>query len=346
MASPSSAPLIRTTATKKKKTKKSTTTSSFGKQQEERQPQQHSDEAAGADDAIRSANNNPLAMMPSYGMGLGMGGMGMYGMGMGMGMGGMYGGGMYGGGGGMGSQWLMSLNSALFGIQSVVFSLGQAVQIVGMNAQQIRHVYDGIRGMLESALGHVKDNLGLVGVATIDEVMSAKGGGGGGGAVGGAIRWLSVAGGRHERVDDGAGDAASASRGGEDHRVFVPTHSEIVRRRRLAAFRWTVTLTASYFLYRAVRRLIRALIHVSAAGRISGNDYLPPLQSRNEYYGGVGGGRMSHNPYYGSNGTMGGGYGYGSSRYNDAEYAGIHGQRRYDYDPYSQGYGNMNGGYY
>jgi hypothetical protein len=42
---------------------------------------------------------------------------------------------------------------------------------------------------------------------------------------------------------------------------------------------------------------------------------------------------------------MGGGYGYGSSRYNDG-YAGIHGQRRYDYDPYSQGYGNMNGGYY
>ena len=84
----------------------------------------------------------------------------------------MYGGGTYGGG--MGSQWLMSLNSTLFGIQSVVFSLGQAVQIVGMNAQQIRHVYDGIRGMLESALGHVNDKLGLVGVATIDEVMSAK----------------------------------------------------------------------------------------------------------------------------------------------------------------------------
>jgi hypothetical protein len=60
--------------------------------------------------------------MNMYGGG-GMGGMGMYGGGMGgMGMGGM--GGMYGSPGP-----LSSLNQFLFGMQNVVFSLGQAVQV-------------------------------------------------------------------------------------------------------------------------------------------------------------------------------------------------------------------------
>jgi hypothetical protein len=60
--------------------------------------------------------------------------MGMYGRGV-YGGGGMLSGG-YGEGGMMGSQLLMSINQFLFGIQSVVFSLGQAVQLVGMNGRR------------------------------------------------------------------------------------------------------------------------------------------------------------------------------------------------------------------
>jgi hypothetical protein len=275
----------------------------------------------------------------------GMGGMGMYGMG------GMYGGGM-GMGMGMGSAMmgpLMSLNQFLFGIQSVVFSLGQAVQIVGMNAQQIRHVYEGMRGMIESVLGHLNDKLGLaVGISSFDDVIEcAKGGGvGGGGPVGGAMRWLSVSGvdEEHHIHDD---ESSSRAGGGEDRANHVPTHADIVRRRRLAAFRWTISLTASYFLYRAARRLIRGLIHGSdAGGRIGGggNDYMHHHpQSNNGYHGDMGRGGGSNNQYYfGSDGMMRGGYGHGSNRYNSG-----HGQRGYSHDQYySQGYGDMNGGYY
>ena len=106
--------------------------------------------SSGFGSGMMGMNNNSMMTPYSGGYG-GMGMGGMYGMGMGgMGFGGMYGMGM--GGMGMGSQWLMSFNQLLFGIQSVVFSLGQAVQIVGMNAQQIRHVYESVRGMVENAL--------------------------------------------------------------------------------------------------------------------------------------------------------------------------------------------------
>merc|ERR1719203_1861825 len=97
---------------------------------------------------------------------------------MGMGMGGMYGG--MGNYGAMGMPWIMSLNQFLFGIQSVVFSLGQAVQIVGMNAQQIRHVYESVKGMVENAVGQVHKWGSLP--AALEGGIGAKGDG--------ARRWM------------------------------------------------------------------------------------------------------------------------------------------------------------
>jgi hypothetical protein len=99
---------------------------------------------------------------PNNTMSYGGGGMGMGGMygGGGMGMGGMYGGGM-GMGMGMGSPYGMSpmmggplsnLNQFLFGVQNVLSSLGQAVQIVGMNTQAVKQLLEAATGMFDHAV--------------------------------------------------------------------------------------------------------------------------------------------------------------------------------------------------
>ena len=271
-----------------------------------------------------SPASNPLST--SYGglgsmggMGMGMGGMGMM-PGM-MGMGGM---GMMGMGGGMmGSQWIFSLNQFLFGIQSVVFSLGQAVQIVGMNAQQIRHVYESLKGMVENAMGQVNGWCKISSWEGVGGVLDLK--------TGDARRWIS---GDEEEAIRGVEERVEG--GGEEE---VLTQSEIIRRRRLAAFRWTVTLSISYVLYRTMRRLVRALIF-GGGSRESGRGQLQnygasayPMQQSRGYdsYGGMG------NQYNGR-----GGYNNGMDRYRGGG-AG-YGQRQYD--PYSQGSGGMGGGYY
>jgi hypothetical protein len=103
--------------------------------------------------SVFSPNNNM-----SYGGG-GMGGMGgMYGGGMG----GMYGGGMGMGGMGMGGMGmgmppmmggpLSNLNQFLFGIQNVLSSLGQAVQIVGMNTQAVKQLLEAATAMFDHAV--------------------------------------------------------------------------------------------------------------------------------------------------------------------------------------------------
>jgi len=95
-----------------------------------------------------NAGTSP-AMMGSMGMGYGSPyGMGMGGMGMGMGMSPM---GM-GMGMGMGGGPISSLNQFLFGFQTLIFSLGQAFQIVGMNTQAMHQLYDQAMGMLDQAL--------------------------------------------------------------------------------------------------------------------------------------------------------------------------------------------------
>ena len=82
----------------------------------------------------------------------GGGGMGMGGMGMGGGMGMM--GSPYGMSpmmGGMGGP-LSNLNQFLFGIQNVLSSLGQAVQIVGMNTQAVKQLLEAASGMFDHAV--------------------------------------------------------------------------------------------------------------------------------------------------------------------------------------------------
>jgi hypothetical protein len=87
--------------------------------------------------------------------------LGMYGAASGMygGMNSM----MFGGGGGggmMGSPYyggmmggpLSGLNQMLFSVQSVIFSLGQAVQIVGMNTQALHQLLDTATSMFDHAL--------------------------------------------------------------------------------------------------------------------------------------------------------------------------------------------------
>merc|ERR1719221_238072 len=61
---------------------------------------------------------------------------------------------------------------------------------------------------------------------------------------------------------------------GIDGREDQPlTQNEIVRRRRLAAFRWTGSICISYFLYKAVRRLLRSLTSTPPAFHHRSNYY-------------------------------------------------------------------------
>ncbi|KAL3783658.1 hypothetical protein HJC23_004833 [Cyclotella cryptica] len=261
-----------------------------------------------------TTHNSYGSAMGSMGLMSGAYGGGMMGMMPGMyGMGGM---GMYGGmmGGMMGSQWIFSLNQFLFGIQSVVFSLGQAVQIVGMNAQQIRSVYESIKGMVENALGQVHE---WGKVSSWEDVAH--------GMLGSrkddARRWILGDGENSPETNDN-------TEGGTEQTL---TENEIIRRRRLAAFRWSLTLSVSYLLYKTLRRLVRTLILGNDTSRYS-RDY-----GSHGYYGG-----RPRNQYSTMPGRTGGYYhdnmnGYGGSRLG---YGG-----RTHYDPYSQDYGGS-AGYY
>lgn len=80
---------------------------------------------------------------------------GMYGMGGGGGYGMIP---PYGGGGaagmmmmGMGGGPLSGLTQFLMGVQNVVFSLGQAVQIVGLNAEAVQHLLESVVCMFDHA---------------------------------------------------------------------------------------------------------------------------------------------------------------------------------------------------
>ena len=95
----------------------------------------------------------PMSTSPYGGM---MGGMGGYGMGLGgpmnMNMN------MMGGGYGMGQGGnISSLSQYLFSFQSIIFSLGQAMQIVTMNTQQLHQLYDQIIVMFDQALKYLDE---------------------------------------------------------------------------------------------------------------------------------------------------------------------------------------------
>lgn len=98
-------------------------------------------------------SNNPFSTPSSFGMfpggNLGIGGMGMGGFGYGspmlgtplMGIGGP----------------LNSLNQFLFGVQNVIFSLSQAVQIVGMNAQGLQQLLESGTAMFDHIIASIHE---------------------------------------------------------------------------------------------------------------------------------------------------------------------------------------------
>lgn len=116
-------------------------------------------ETTAVDKKETSTNLSPYdSASPMYSnpMGYGSSPMGMYGgmggYGGGYGMYGGYGGGMMMGGGGGGGGHLSELNQFLFGLQSVMFSLSQAIQIVGMNTQSFTQLFESASTMLDSAI--------------------------------------------------------------------------------------------------------------------------------------------------------------------------------------------------
>ena len=96
-----------------------------------------------------SASLSPHGVGSLYGAS-GMYGSGMYGGGMMGGYGSMYGGGMMYGSPMMTGP-LSGLNQFLFSVQSVLFSLSQAVQIVGMNTHTLQQLLDSASTMLDHA---------------------------------------------------------------------------------------------------------------------------------------------------------------------------------------------------
>jgi hypothetical protein len=46
---------------------------------------------------------------------------------------------------------MSSLNQFLFGVQNVIFSLSQAVQIIGMNTEAVKHLFESVSAMFDHA---------------------------------------------------------------------------------------------------------------------------------------------------------------------------------------------------
>ena len=110
-----------------------------------------------------------------YNGGLGAG-MGMMGGGM-LGMGGMYGG-MYGSPYGMGMGFgmgpLNTLNQFLMGVQTAIYSLNSAVQVIGMNKQALHQLLDAASSMVEHALATWHEMRALEAIAKDQETEEQK----------------------------------------------------------------------------------------------------------------------------------------------------------------------------
>ena len=113
--------------------------------------------ADGADN-VNYGNANSSSMLASpYGGGYGVGNLGggmygNYGGGYNSMGGGMYGGVMMSPYGMMSPGPLSGLNQLLFSVQSVIFSLGQAVQIIGMNTQGLKQLLESATAMFDHAV--------------------------------------------------------------------------------------------------------------------------------------------------------------------------------------------------
>lgn len=130
-----------------------------GPQHRSYEPIQANADAAGAANNVFPNVNSSMMMASPYpaGGGFGSGVYGNYGGYNSMYGGGMYGDGMYGGG--MMSPYSMmspgplsGLNQFLFSVQSVIFSLGQAVQIIGMNTQGLKQLLESATAMFDHAV--------------------------------------------------------------------------------------------------------------------------------------------------------------------------------------------------
>ncbi|KAL3771901.1 hypothetical protein ACHAWO_010428 [Cyclotella atomus] len=272
-----------------------------------------------------------MGMLNSYNL---MGG--MYGMG-----GGMFGGGMYGMGGMMGggmiTSYMFSLNQFLFGIQSLEFSLGQAVQIVGMNAEQMKSLVGSLKEMVENALGndYILHAVQIVGmnaeqmkslVGSLKEMVENALGSVRGLDWDGVLDGLVV--GENKKGERGWMLGQNDDEDDERGNGYL-SEEDIIKKRRLAAFRWTVTLTVSYVAYRTVRRLIRALIFggdsmMRPQQQYHNRGYMSQQQDGYRYSSQYG------NQYGRRGGYYGGAYGSGMGGYGGMS----------QYDPYG------GGGYY
>ena len=148
--SPTSTELHRERITERKKARESENTSTRSRTEETAAAVVR--ETPFTSSSTLSPHDTTLGMYGINSMAYG-GSLGMYGMGGGYG----YGGGMM-----MGSPYygmmppmggpLSTLNQFLFGVQNVVFSLGQAVQIVGMNTQALRQTLESASAMFDHAI--------------------------------------------------------------------------------------------------------------------------------------------------------------------------------------------------
>ena len=189
----------------------------------------------------------------------------------------------------------MSINQFVFGIQSVVFSLGQAVQIVGMNATQIQHLSEGVRKAIEVAMEHVQKKLLAVRCNNSNNTNNSSL------LVGGRMNKKKRG---QKAIIDGGGmmmcESLSTTHWHQQEKIIdqgqinvddndeekkhIMSQAEIVRRRRLAVFRWTMTITISYLIYKSVRRLVRALFYNRGVGGDATGQYLSTKQKQQREY--------------------------------------------------------------
>lgn len=249
-----------------------------------------------SNDAIQNNNMNSMASgMSSYGNMHGS----MYGMGGMYGMGSMYGMGMYGMGGMggmMGNGPLSQITNALFGFQQLVFALGQAMQVLGMNTQALQQIFHTGIQTFDSTYQHFEDmrQLSLAPLPPTKKLLLENG-----------------------------------------QEILVEDEEAKKKQRRLKALRWTLLLAVSYTTYKLVYRIMmskrrrrKRMYEQKTLGNNAQQNYI--AHSKSNY--GQGGhypdryNSSNHAPnhfsqgmdsYYGNPGMNGNYYGngYGSSAY-------------------------------
>lgn len=178
-------------------------------------------------------------------------------MGGGMPYGGMYGSPYLGAPMMMGGPF-SGVYQVLFGVQNVVFSLTQAVQLMGTNQHALQQAFDSLTGMMDHA------------IATFHELRALE-----------------------------ATQLANESK--EQQR----------RRRRLKALRWALMMSASWLLYKIIRRLTsrRRRIGYEQQNRGNTTSYGMTPYSSSGYAGGYNNSMMYGGGGYGSGAAFGGMFG-------------------------------------